>query len=54
MPTHLHCILVGGIDHWLRTIVKFGRPGMAGSITEAKSHDKGRGGRTVTKEFNGV
>ena len=26
-----------------------GRPGMAGSVTEAWSHDKGRGGRSVTR-----
>ena len=47
MSTGLHCLLVGGTDYWQSTIVKCGRPGMAGSATEAQSHDKGRGRRSV-------
>ena len=41
-------ILVGGINYSQGTIVKFWRPGMADSVTEAQSHDKGRGGRSLT------
>ena len=49
MPTGLHCLLMGAIDYWQDTIVKCGRHGMAGSVTEAHSHDKRKkGGRSVT------
>ena len=48
MPTGLHCLLVCGIDYWWKEIVTCGRPGMESSVTEARSHDKGRGGRNVT------
>ena len=48
MSTRLHCLLVGGIDYWQGAIVKFGRPGMDSRVTEAKSHDEGRGGRSAT------
>ena len=34
-------LLVGAIDYWQETIVKFERHGMAGSATEVQSHDKG-------------
>ena len=44
MPVGLQCILVGGTDYWQHPIVKYGRPGMAVSVMEAKSHDKGRDG----------
>ena len=40
MPTGLHCLLLGGIDY-------YGWPGMAGIVTEPRSHDKSRGGRSV-------
>ena len=48
MPTGLHCLLVSAIDYWQDTIVKCGRHGMAGSVTEVQSHDKGKGRRSVT------
>ena len=50
MPTDLHCLLVGAIDYWQDTVVKCERHGMAaGSVTEVKSHDKGKkGGTSVT------
>ena len=48
MSTGLHCILVGGIDYWQHSIVKVGRPGINGSVTEAQGHDEGRCGRSVT------
>ena len=41
MPTELRCLLVGGIDYWQGAIVKCGMPAMAGSVTEAQSHDEG-------------
>ena len=44
MPTGL----VGGKDYWQSTIVRCGRPGTANNVTEAQSHDEGRGGRSVT------
>ena len=53
MPTGLHCLLVGAIDYRQDAIVNYGRHGMAGNITEVQSHDKGKGGRRVTK-FTGV
>ena len=34
-------------------IVKFGRPGMAGRVTKAQTHDEGRVGK-VLQEFMGV
>ena len=49
MLTGLHCLLVGGIDYWYDIIVMCGRPGMAGSVTEARSNGEGRGGRSVTR-----
>ena len=48
MPTGLHGLQLGSIDYWQCAIVKCGRPGMAISVTEAQSYDKGRGGRSVT------
>ena len=49
MPTELHCLLMGAIDYWQDTIVKCERYGMAGSVTDLQSHDKGKkGGRSVT------
>ena len=42
MRTGLHCLLVGGRDYWPDAIVKCRRPGIAGSVTEAQSHDEGR------------
>ena len=45
----MHCLLVvGGVDYWQGAIVKCGRPEMAGSVTMAQSHDKDRGGRSLT------
>ena len=41
MRTGLHCLLVGGSGMCKR-------PGMACSVTEARSHDESRGGRSVT------
>ena len=41
MSANLHCLLVGGIECWQATIVEFGMPSMAGSVTEAQSHDEG-------------
>ena len=51
MLTGLHCPLVGGTDYWQDAIVKCGRPGMTGSITEAWSHDEGMGGRSITRVY---
>ena len=34
-------ILEGGIDYWQGAIVKCRIPAMAGSVTEAQSHDEG-------------
>ena len=48
MPTVLHSLLMGGIDYLQEAIVMCGRPKMASSVTEGWSHDKGRGGRSVT------
>ena len=48
MPAGLHCLRVGGMDYWQDVITKCGRHGMAGSVTEVRSHDKGKGGRSVT------
>ena len=48
MPTGLHCLVMGGIDYWQGTTVKCRRPGMASSVTEAQSNNKGKGGRSVT------
>ena len=45
MPTVLHSLLVSGIDYSQDTIVMYGRPKMARSVTEGWSHD---GGRSVT------
>ena len=57
MPTGLHCLLVCGIHYWLENIVTCRKPGMASCVTEAQSHDEGRGGRSVTarsaRECNG-
>ena len=39
---------VHAIDYWQGTNVKCGSHGMARSVTEAQSHDEGRGGRSVT------
>ena len=53
MPTELHCLLVSGINYWQGTIVKCGILAMAGSVTEAQSHDEDtcvyRGGKNVTR-----
>ena len=53
MPTELYCLLVGGIYYWQSAVVKCGMPAMAGSVTDAQSHDEGtymyRGGRNVTR-----
>ena len=35
-------------------IVKCGRRGIAGSVTEAQSHDEGRGGRSITGVYGSV
>ena len=45
MPTGLHCLLVAGMDYWQDASIQVtcGRDGMAGSVTEAWSHDKGWG-----------
>ena len=48
MPTRLHSLLVGAIDYWQDTIVKCGRQGVAGSVTDVQNHDEGKGGRSVT------
>ena len=40
--------MVGGIDYWYNTIVTYDRPGMAGSLTEAWSHDEVKSRRSVT------
>ena len=39
---------VHAIDYWQDANVKCGRHGVACSVTEAQSHDKGRGERSVT------
>ena len=56
MPNGLHCLLVGGIDldYWQNTIMTCGTPGMAGSVTEARRHNEGRDGRSVTKVHGSV
>ena len=48
------CLLVGGINYWQGAIVKCGRPGIAGRVTEAQSHVKGRGRRSVTGVYGSV
>ena len=48
MPTGLHCLLLGGLNYRPGPIIKYGRPGMDGSVSEAQSHDEGRRGRSVT------
>ena len=48
MLTVLYSLLVSGMDHSQGAIVMCGRPIMARSVTEGWSHDKGRGGRSVT------
>ena len=40
MPTGLHCLLVGGIEYWQCAVVKYEKFGMAGSVTQAQSHDE--------------
>ena len=55
MPTGLHSLLVDAIDNWQDTIVKCGRHGMAGSVTEVQSHDKGKkAGRSITRVHGSV
>ena len=44
MPIGLHCLLMDDIHYWWDEIVVCGRAEMAGSVTEARSHDKGRVG----------
>ena len=34
MPNVLHSLQLVGIDYWKGIIIKFGRPEMAGSVTE--------------------
>ena len=46
--------LATGGWHGLLARRKCGRPGMAGSVTEAQSHDEGRGGRSVTGLYESV
>ena len=48
MLTGLHCLLEGYIAYWLYATLKRRRCGMAGSVTEALSHDESRGERSVT------
>ena len=48
VPIGLHCTLVGGIDCCKDKNVMCWKPGMAGSATKARSHDEGRGGRSIT------
>ena len=55
MPTELHCPLVGGINYWLyKIVITCGRPGMTRSVTEAQSHDEGKGGGSVTRVHGSV
>ena len=47
MTTGLHCLMVGGIDCWHGAIVNCSRPGIAGRVTEAWSHDEDKCQRRV-------
>ena len=54
MPTGLHCLLMGAIDYWQDSIVKCGKHGMAGSVTNVQSHDEDKCGRSVTEVHGSV
>ena len=41
-------------NYWQGAVVKCGRPGLAGSVAEAQSHDKSVGGRSVTEIHGSV